>query len=348
MAEEQSVSSLPVKPKRKKFLPVTMSIMILCIAWYWWWNRIVSDVKIFSPPEWAWLEGKTELMIIPGRDELLIHRSKRKTLRNKEKPNNDQPNPTDELAIEIEELVRNEQEREKYEQQNSIRLNSNIPTGGIIKSDYYYRYDPKSKKIVEVDFNSWNIKSGIITNSQDNYLTTLIPLKDRLFHNMYIKDNIELSRKTLQKKLLSPFIVECDRIRRTKFSQQKYSEDIYTGCIELYQSKGIEPTFNSLAIIVTSKVNLIQEIRFPVIFGGGAPDSSSSRQHYHQLLSLEDFSWIGDPLRIPFVTKMNGATPKVGKDLLTGVGWSYDERFVVYTGKVSFCIVEIDKQRNQK
>jgi len=73
--------------------------------------------------------------------------------------------------------------------------------------------------------------------------------------------------------------------------------------------------------------------------GGYTP--FSSKQHYHQTARLTDPVIVGRALPIPMVTRLNGRKPTPGKDQMEAIIWSADERFVVYAGSTSLCIVRV-------
>jgi len=80
------------------------------------------------------------------------------------------------------------------------------------------------------------------------------------------------------------------------------------------------------------------------IFGAALPGSyrtGSSKQHYCQVACLTDPVTVGRALPIPMVTRLDKRKPRPGRDEPKAIIWSADERFVVYAGSTSLCIVRV-------
>jgi len=73
----------------------------------------------------------------------------------------------------------------------------------------------------------------------------------------------------------------------------------------------------------------------------GSTQPGSSKQHYHQVVRLTDPVILGRALPIRMVTDLNGQKPRPGRDQTKAATWSADERFFVYAGSTSLCIVRV-------
>lgn len=81
---------------------------------------------------------------------------------------------------------------------------------------------------------------------------------------------------------------------------------------------------------------------WPGLIYGGSYRVGSSKQHYHQVARLTDPVMVGRSLPIPLVTRMDGRKPRPGRDRMKAIIWSADERFVIYGGSTSLCIVRVN------
>ncbi len=85
---------------------------------------------------------------------------------------------------------------------------------------------------------------------------------------------------------------------------------------------------------LASIVSAVPDWQLSVGFFGTV--KGSSRQHYHQILSLDDFTFRGKALRIPMVTAGPPFSP--GRDYLENVCWTADERYVILIGRYTLCV----------
>ena len=77
----------------------------------------------------------------------------------------------------------------------------------------------------------------------------------------------------------------------------------------------------------------------------GLSSGGSSRPHILQVVWLKHGTIVGHAWRLPTATRVKkGRKPRPGRDKLVCAVWSADERFVVYVGKKSLCIVPVDRE----
>lgn len=87
----------------------------------------------------------------------------------------------------------------------------------------------------------------------------------------------------------------------------------------------------SFASVISAKLDWQLSIGFLGTVKG------SARQHYHQILSLDDFTFRGKAVRIPMVTAGPPFSP--GRDYLENVCWTADERYIILIGRYTLCVL---------
>jgi len=172
------------------------------------------------------------------------------------------------------------------------------------RSAGYYRYDPETDDVEPADADAWELSPGRVTTCGEEYT----PIKE-----VYGK---RVSGQAM-------LIIDGSKLPVAAAGPGK---------------SAISPT-GELVVVVSADA----EIELSLIMGGGGR-LGSQRQHYHQVASLKEEAWVGEPLRIPMVTRLAGREAKPGRDYLVDICWSADERYVVYVGRRSLCIVPVEWQ----
>lgn len=79
----------------------------------------------------------------------------------------------------------------------------------------------------------------------------------------------------------------------------------------------------------------------PVSLFLGSRLSTSPYQHFVQFISVSEKRKVGPTYKIPFVSDLAGQPARVGRDKLEGACFSWDSRFLVVFGTMSFVVIQV-------
>ena len=278
-----------------KYGAVALAVAVGAAVWvYVAVFQIRSDVKVFKPPVWSWLEGRTDLMTFPDRNLLLLRRIRSgEPLRRFV--------PSDEAAAE---MVRAGEAGKKLR-----RARRPLPHGyeseKEVRSIYYYEYDPSLDELKEVDAGAWDTEHGSVSVCY------------------------AVGRSPFGPSPLPPPLTTAgwERVRPAR--------DRATGEEGVFWR--VSPSGEQVSILSADR-----ELFGSTGLLGGGPTRGSSRQHHHEVFALDGNNKVGRTLRVPMISYFADSilvweAPR--GDKLVAAGWSADERFVVYVGRTSLCIV---------
>jgi hypothetical protein len=338
--------------KRRRGLPRTIKVLLgivfLVVATVWWRGRIVSDVPVFSPPEWPFLEGEVELMTFTGRDELLI-RAYRDPLPLTKSDYYPQvvPRMQEEAGPILERAQEIYQSSIEFRRQRlaHLALPEGVTTREQLEESYVYKYDPKTTNLSPVSANLWDVAKGDVS-------WVLGRQTDPLF---YCYKGTLLYRLQAERRWGPKTPAEGAVIQNAVYSPRGLVTEPIPGHDPTLRANGntsVQPElrprqcqYSLLRAILSSDEELRSPIPPMAFMSTYSPESG--RQHYHQALSFDDMKWLGSAVRIPMVTKRKLSDARPGNDLLDGFGWSVDQRFVVYVGAVSLVVVHVSPEEDK-
>jgi len=201
----------------------------------------------------------------------------------------------------------------------------------------YYEYDPAAETLERVSSERWNSSHGHITRCARGGLPSYIQFDAR---SVYVTDFTK-EMKHLMKEgrrrirwALSPSVEACST---DTWSPPEERLAQLTRCMSELRAAGAGFFEKSFVLLLSADPDEQMSLMGHIVQG-------SRRQHYHQVASLKEGAWVGEPLRIPMVTRLAGREARPGRDYLVDICWSADERYVVYVGRTSLCIVPVEYQ----
>ncbi len=359
-------------PRKKEFYVMSaIALVTLSIAiGYWWRYRIVSDVPVFAPPEWVWLDGDVEVMVFPDSSELLIHRSLAATRDKSRVPDYviragegakfeqtaiEQRKYGDDFewqgysqeALDEEAGAYTSYFNRKQNERNAARGltgGSKVVSGASgLHEHYYYRYDPDTETFKAVAASSWSTSHGIITHSDVGHHSKNYEFNSTVLqHNDFfatIRPFLPSGCRTLWI-VPTPIVAACS-------TWSDFPKEIQLD--NLVSCRSLQPEIQAEMspkpyLAVTAMYKDRQTFQGLGVFGPSSPSKAeSTRQHFLQFLSLETKTKVNGPVRIPMITGMGGSKPRLGRDLLVDMIWSADGRYVVFVGLTSLAIVDVEK-----
>ncbi len=371
--DDQNQSSIK---KKNVHIAAALALVVLSIGTgVWWYYRIVSDVPVFAPPEWVWLDGDVEVMVFPDSDELLIHRTLAATRDKSRVPH---------YVIEAGELAKHQQyfvEQRRYgeafkqqqfsqealdaeagayesyfnkkqNERNTLRGltgGSKLVSGASgLRKDYYYRYDSSTEKLQTATAISWSTANGIVTKSdvyrQNNSLmfqvgNTSLP-RDEFYKKLgAIRTAPKIFKIRGLWRIATPPVMACSpRPTMVDKGDSVKAAACYLNRREVLTGMVSKARMASVYMSQDRRAWRPGFVHFP---GGPAP-AISGRQHFVRFISLPDVKDVGMPVRISMVTDLYGKVATPERDILLDMVWSADSQFVVFVGLTSLAIVDVE------
>jgi len=204
----------------------------------------------------------------------------------------------------------------------------------------YYKYDPAAETIEIVSSDHWNNAQVYITRCGIEVAALFVQFDTQSVYGVDFNKKMKTFLKKGTKSIrwvLSPSVEACSTDEWSPLDERLAE---HRRCIADRRASG--PGFVEKPMVVL--VSADPDMQMGGLMGGMV--RGSSRQHYHHVVSLADATLVGKRLRIPMVTRLAGRQAKPGRDKFVDICWSADERYVVYIGRTSLCVVPVEHDEN--